>query len=158
MYRMKATHKLCAYDAFNVPYVISDEIHLRRVCKNLDSDAVRITLKHITKWVNNEIEIKLEDLRSSRLYDVLAGKGVNIYEGCIRELAFYLFEQVQSYIDQYGYRYEHYRLGWGKNSRNSGFFASKSIKAPYFSTMWNNEEKILGPCGDQQKYDDMVKS
>ena len=42
--------------------------------------------------------------------------------------------------------------------RRAGFFASKSIKAPYQSYLVKNEEAYIGPHGDKRVYDDMVQN
>ena len=151
-------HRLCALDGYGVAYEVSDELHLSKVTKNLDTNHVTITLVQITKWSKSEIIINLDELKSSKLFEALSKKGVMIYEHCIGELVSYLQFQYNSYVDKYGYRYEHYRIGWGKKGRASGFFSSKSIQAPYCSSMWKNDLKYLGPNGDKAIYDSMVQN
>lgn len=136
-----------------------DYIKVIKVVKNLDTQNVRVTFLHSAEYCKNEIEGNMSDLQRNRLYHFLTSKGVVVQEIAIKSLAHYLTEEVDRFITDKKVEYIHERVGWNKTSDlNQGYFSSKSIHAPYCSTLKGNESKFLGPNGNRSVYDAMVQS
>lgn len=112
-------HRLLCTDQFGIWHVISDELHVTKVFKNLDTNEVRVVLTHLTKWVNHEIEGTLNNFCSSKIFKFLTSNGVIVYENGTVALASYLMKQIDAYVDLNGFGYEHSRLGWGEYGQKS---------------------------------------
>lgn len=149
-------------------YAVLDDQSIAEVCdmvsvidvyKNLDTQDVRLKLRHSTSYCNSEFEVSLKKLLKGSISATFAEKGIYVRPQFAAQLSEYLNGLMEAYIEKHGMHYVHYRLGWGKGyNLSSGYFASKSIGAPYHSDLVNNAQHILGPNGDRSVYDDMINT
>ena len=139
-------------------YIMCDEIGVRSISKNLDTQAMIIKFYHRT--INNvgEFEGDLTCLQHTKISRFLTSKGIIVHAQFTKIIADYLVSQVSAFVDSGKISYIHERVGFiDEANYKKGFLASKSIGAAYNSTMVNNPYKILGPNGDRTIYDDMIQ-
>lgn len=137
----------------------SDYLEVINVIKNLDTQKIRITLRHMSAVCDREVTVELGSLKKTSLFTTLTSKGIVVYEWCCGTLSEYLIEQVDGLIQQRKIVYQHEQLGWSDAlDKTKGFFASNSIGAPYASIIRGNDDGKLGPHGDRAIYDGMINS
>jgi len=136
----------------------SDYLEVINVIKNLDTQKIRLTLRHKSNCADREVTVELSSLKKTSIFTTLTSKGIVIYEWCCKAVSQYLIEQVDEFIKQKRVMYQHEQLGWSDSSdKSKGFFASNSIGAPYASIIRGNDDEKLGPHGDRATYDAMIQ-
>ena len=137
----------------------SDYLEVINVIKNLDTQRIRVTLRHKSNCADREVTVELGSLKKTIIFTTLTSKGIVIYEYCSKAVSEYLIEQVDEFVKQRKVMYQHEQLGWSKTLiKSNGFFASHSIGAPYSSIIRGNDDEKLGPHGDQAIYDAMIQA
>lgn len=136
----------------------SDYLEVINVIKNLDTDRVRVTLRHLSNYCDREVTIDMAGLKRTVIFNTFTSKGIVVFEWCAGALSQYLIEEIDDFIKQGKMVYQHEYLGWNNVlDKAKGFFASNSINAPYPSIMRGNDDCILGPNGDKESYITMIQ-
>ena len=136
-----------------------DFLEVIEVIKNLDTQKIRVTLRHKSNCCDREVTVELGSLKKTTLFTTLTSKGILVYEWCCPSVSQYLIEQVDEFIKQKKVVYQHEQLGWSNAlDKSEGFFASNSIGAPYSSIIRGNDDEKLGPHGDKTIYDAMIQA
>lgn len=137
----------------------SDYLEVIYVIKNLDTQRVRVVLRHKSNCCDREVTIELSSLKKTSIFTALTSKGIVLYEFCCAVVSQYLIEQVDGFIKQKKVLYQHEQLGWSDSlDKSKGFFASHSIGAPYPSIIRGNDDEKLGPHGEKATYDAMIQA
>lgn len=136
----------------------SDYLEVINVIKNLDTQKIKLTLRHKSNCADREVNVELGSLKKTQIFSTLTSKGIVIYEYCSGPISEYLIEQVDDFVQKKKVVYQHEQLGWNKKlDMSKGFFASHSIGAPYSSIIRGNDDEKLGPHGDKPTYDAMIQ-
>lgn len=139
--------------------IVSDELGVTRVYKNLDTQKIVAEIYHKTNCTSAHFEGTLTQVGKGQLFNFLTGKGVVVNETYISPLSRYLTNLINDFITNSKLDYIHDKLGWAKeNDYTSGYLASKSIGAAYNSTLRKNDEHLIGPNGDKEIYDKMIEN
>ena len=139
--------------------IVSDELGVTRVYKNLDTQKIVAEIYHKTNCTSAHFEGTLTQVGKGQLFNFLTGKGVVVNENYISPLSRYLTNLINDFIINSKLEYIHEKLGWAKeNDYTSGYLTFKSINAAYSSTLRKNDEKLIGPNGDKKIYDQMIKN
>ena len=136
----------------------SDYLEAINVIKNLDTQRICITLRHVSNYCDTEVNVELSKLKKTQLFNTLTSKGIVMYEWCAGALSEYLIEQIDGFIKQGKMLFQHEQLGWSDAlDKSKGFFASNSIGAPYSSIIRGNDDGKIGSHGDRAVYDEMIE-
>lgn len=154
----KTNHKLIYTNAFGIDEEVGDEIIVKGVTKNLDDNTTTITFGLRTNYqLKKDFVGDLSDLNWSKIQRFLSKNGVLIREEYHKLVAGYLINEVSAFINKYGVKYEHSKLGWiDPTNISKGYLASRSISAAYPSVLKGNDKHEIGPNGNREIYDDMI--
>lgn len=139
--------------------IVSDEIGVEKVWKNLDTQEIIVKLYHKTVCTLSHFEGTLHLLGKGQIFNFLSNKGVLMNENYASSLSRYLTNKIEEIISKRKMEYIHEKLGWAReDNHQSGYLSSKSIHAAYPSTLRDNTNKIIGPNGDRTIYDKMIEN
>lgn len=156
IYIDEGAHKIMAQQG-NIRWPVCDELVVKNVEKNVDTGYMWITFIHRNKFEENEISIELSGLKRSAIFTRLSNLGVMLYESESLLVSNYLLHQIDNYINCHNTTHTHSKLGWvDRNDMSKGYFASKSIGCKKNSELINNDEKMIGPNGDEKIFNDMI--
>ena len=138
--------------------VLTPNQHFVGVSKNLDTQKIMVTLRHVNACCDHDITFELGSFKSSLIFSRFIAKGILLCEDAAYYISRYLIDEVNEFIKQKKIKYQHEQLGWkDPKNKSKGFFAANSIGAAYSSIIRGNEDQKIGAHGSKDIYDKMIK-